>query len=134
MSAEEEILALERVALERWGRGDPDGFLEITAPDVSYFDPFVARRADGAEALTSLYEDIRGKVHIDRFDLVEPRVQLYGDIAILTFQFDSQGSEGNMRWNTTEVYRRTGTDWRIVHSHWAFHQPQIATKSSQEIS
>jgi len=36
----EMIVAMERAALERWGRGDPDGFLDISAPDVSYFDPF----------------------------------------------------------------------------------------------
>jgi ketosteroid isomerase-like protein len=130
MSTEDEILAMERAALERWCKGDPDGFLQITAPDVSYSDPFIDQRIDGAEALTALYEGLRGKVHIDKFDLVAPRVQLYGNMAILTFQFDSLGSEGHMRWNTTEVYRRIGADWRIVHSHWAFHQPQLAAKPS----
>ena len=44
------ILTLERVALERWGQGDPDGFLEISAPDVSYFDPFTESRLDGIDA------------------------------------------------------------------------------------
>jgi hypothetical protein len=38
----EEVINLERNALERWGQGDPDGYLEISAPDVVYFDPFVA--------------------------------------------------------------------------------------------
>ena len=28
MADEETILALERAALDRWGRGDPDGYLE----------------------------------------------------------------------------------------------------------
>lgn len=34
------IIGLEKAALTRWGKGDPDGFLEISAPDVVYFDPF----------------------------------------------------------------------------------------------
>lgn len=38
------IIDLERGALDRWGRGDPSGFLEISAPDVVYFDPFLKER------------------------------------------------------------------------------------------
>ena len=34
-STADTILALERAALDRWGKGDPDGFLELAAPDVS---------------------------------------------------------------------------------------------------
>src|SRR5713101_3161098 len=33
----EHIVELERAALDRWGRGDPNGFLEVSALDVSYF-------------------------------------------------------------------------------------------------
>lgn len=120
------ILEMERAAMERWGRGDPDGFLEISADDVSYFDPFTATRLDGLDALRSLYNELRGKVHIDRFEFLEPRVQVAGDAAVLTFRFVSYGSEGSMHWNTTEVYRKGPAGWRILHTHWAFHQPKLA--------
>ena len=120
------ILGLERAALERWGRGDPDGFLEITADDVSYFDPFIERRLDGIDALRSWYDQIRGNVGIDHFEIIDPRLQVNDNLAVLTFQFASQGTEGSMRWNTTEVYRLTAAGWRIVHTHWAFHQPRLA--------
>jgi len=122
------ILELERAALERWGRGDPDGFLEISAPEVSYFDPFINHRLDGVDALRSWYDQIRGSVHIDRFEMIDPRVQADGDVAVLTFRFESHGSEGAMRWNTTEVYRLTAAGWRIIHTHWALPQPQLAGK------
>src|SRR6516162_4245129 len=110
MSAEDEIVAMERAALQRWAKGDPNGFLEITAHDTSYFDPFIERRIDGSEALSALYDQIRGQIRIDRFGMIDPRVQFDGDLAVLTFQFASQGSEGCMCWNTTEVYRRTGCE------------------------
>jgi hypothetical protein len=29
------IIAMERAALDRWGVGDPHGYLEIMAPEVS---------------------------------------------------------------------------------------------------
>jgi len=122
----ETIIALERAALERWGRGDPDGFLDISAPAVSYFDPFVERRLDGIAALGSMYAQLRGKIHIDRFEILEPRVQVSGDVAVLTYRFKSYGSESMMHWNATEVYRRDDSGWKIVHSHWAFHQPRAS--------
>ena len=123
----ETILELERAALERWGRGDPEGFLEISAPDLSYFDPFIESRLDGLPAMRSLYDQYRGKIHIDRFEIVEPRVQVAGDVAVLTFRFTSYSNGSSIDWNTTEVYQRGEAGWRIIHTHWAFHQPQLAS-------
>jgi hypothetical protein len=116
----DDVIALERSALDRWGKGDPDGYLEINAADVSYFDPFVERRVDGLLALTDWYAQVRGKIKIDRDQIIGPRVQVIGDAAILTFQFDSYGSEGVMHWNCTEVYQRFGDGWKIAHTHWSF--------------
>lgn len=65
-SIPEKILNLERGGLDRWGKGDPDGFLELNAPEVTYFDPYLERRLDGLAALTDWYEQARGKIRIDR--------------------------------------------------------------------
>lgn len=120
------LIAMERDALSRWGKGDPDGFLDISLPEVTYFDPFVEKRLDGLDALRTLYGQLRGQVLIEHFELIAPLVQVVGDGAVLSFQFRSSGSEGEMLWNTTEVYRRTADGWRILHTHWAFNQPNIA--------
>jgi len=116
-----EIIALERAALDRWGRGDPSGFLELSAADVVYFDPFLDLRLDGREALDAHYEPIRGKVHISRYEMDNAKVQFVGDAAVLTFNFVSYGgSEDAFRWNCTEVYRRAGRSWQIIQTHWSF--------------
>jgi ketosteroid isomerase-like protein len=125
-SIPEKILNLERAGLDRWGKGDPDGFLELNAPEVTYFDPFLERRLDGLAALTDWYEQARGKIRIDRDEILEPKVQVIGDAAILTYRFVSHGSEGSMRWNCTEVYQQTAGEWKIVHSHWSYTQPLIS--------
>jgi ketosteroid isomerase-like protein len=124
-----DILALERGALERWGRGDPSGFEEISAPEVTYFDPFTETRLDGIGALRSWYDQIRGKIHIERFEILDPHVQVHGEAAVLTYRFVSHGSEGSMHWNATEVYRRSEAGWRIIHTHWAFHKPKLGQAS-----
>jgi predicted enzyme related to lactoylglutathione lyase/ketosteroid isomerase-like protein len=116
------ILALERAALDRWAKGDPSGFLEICCPDVVYFDPTLERRLDGLEALTHLYEGVRGKIHLDRYELLNPKVQRCGEAAVLTFNFAGESGGTTGRWNCTEVYRRTSKGWRICQTHWSLTQ------------
>jgi hypothetical protein len=88
---------------------------------VVYFDPGQETRIDGREALGKYYEAIRGKVSIDRFELLNPLVQQIGDAAVLTFNFVSYGrDEDEYRWNCTEVYRRSGKQWQIIQTHWSF--------------
>ncbi|MBI5035025.1 MAG: DUF4440 domain-containing protein [Chloroflexi bacterium] len=116
------IIAMERASLDRWGKGDPSGFLEISAPDVVYFDPYLERRIDGLVALTKYYEALRGQVRIDRFELINPNVQVCGEVAVLTFNYVSYTGEAQDRWNCTEVYRRTNGAWRIIQTHWSYTQ------------
>ena len=121
----DEVVAMERAALTRWCNGDPSGFLEISAPDVVYFDPFLDCRIDGLEALSGYYEGIRGKIRADRFELLNPKVQRIGEAAVLTFNFVSYGgNENELRWNCTEVYRHVGSGpWQIIQTHWSFTNP-----------
>lgn len=121
------LIGLERAALDRWCKGDPSGFLEISAPDVVYFDPFLEQRIDGLPALCAYYETIRGKVSAQHFELVNPCVQLVGSAAILTFNFVSYGgSDDAFRWNCTEVFRCEQDSWKLVQTHWSFTKPRPA--------
>lgn len=117
-----EIIALECGALDRWGAGDPSGYLEISALDVTYFDPFLERRVDGHEALSSWYAPLRGTIHIDHYDLMDPKVQVCGEVAVLTFNLVSYTGATVMRWNCTEVYRLDQAGWRIIQTHWSITQ------------
>jgi hypothetical protein len=120
------IIETERAALDRWSKGDPDGFLEISALDLVYFDPFTEHRLNGRDALKLLYDGIRGQISIDHYEMVNPKVRVSGDSALLTFNLVSHGNEGYMRWNATEVFERKGAQWEIVHSHWSLAQPKLA--------
>jgi hypothetical protein len=117
---EHPILALEREALRRWCQGDPSGFLEISAPEVVYFDPFIGRRLDGLEALSRYYEGLRGQVFASRFEILNPFIQPLEGGAVLTFNFVSWDGTGNEhRWNCTEVYRCREGAWKIIQTHWS---------------
>jgi len=122
----DKIINMERAALDRWGKGDPGGYLEIIAPDTSYFDPFTKNRIDGLSTFEEYLAPITGKIHIDHYEMISPRVQLYGDVAVMTFRLidvaeePDSGKTVTLGWNSTEIYRRIEATWKIVHSHWSY--------------
>ena len=122
----DKVLTLERAALDRWGKGDPGGYLELCAPDVTYFDPFVAKRVDGFDAIEQYYAPVTGKISVDRFEFVNPHVKVSGEIAVLTFNLVDhiRGADGvesiGTRWNVTEVYQHSAGEWKIVHAHFSY--------------
>ena len=127
----EAIVALERGALERWGKGDPQGFFDIMASDQTYFDPTTAKRIDGQDALKKFIAPFAGKIKIERVEMIDPKVQRSGDLAVLTFNLVDYGAQVNggpkttARWNSTEVYQRLNGSWKIVHSHWSYVKPVL---------
>lgn len=116
----EKIIAMEKTALDRWNHGDPSGYLEIYADDVCYFDSTTEARIDGLENLTKYYESLRGKVHVDKDEMINPKVQAVENMAVLTFNLISHVGDKKRKWNCTEVYcKEENGDWKIIQSHWS---------------
>lgn len=127
------ILAVERAAFERWAKGDLNGFLEASHPEVNYFDPFLDARLDGLPALRALYDKAQGKIHVDRWEMIDPKVIVSGDMGVLTFNFVSYSKGRTVRWNTTEVYRRRNGQWKIVHTHWSLTRPELVNPPAADM-
>jgi ketosteroid isomerase-like protein len=138
--AANQIIQLERAALDRWGRGDPAGFLELYAPDVTYFDPLTEKRIDGRGAMTEYYRPWVGQINIHRYEMVNPEAVIGDDLAVLTYNLvnyvaDVLGVESvGTRWNSTVVYRRAGGTWQSIHSHWSFTRHQAFETMTPEES
>ena len=120
------IIALETAALEAWHNGDPTPYLELYSKDFTYFDPAQERRLDGWNKIKELYENMRGKVKMDKFEIINPVVQQTGTMAVLTYNLQSYAGETLWRENCTEVYRlEENNKWKIIHSHWSLTKPSI---------
>lgn len=121
-----EVLKLETLAMDRWRKGDPWGFIELSAPDVTYFDTGTPQRINGREALRAEYAKREGKISYDVMDFVDPRVQVCGEVAVLTYRFLStwlnpdQSISHRKPWNCTEVFAQMAGQWKIIHTHWSF--------------
>jgi uncharacterized protein (TIGR02246 family) len=130
----DEIVALERAALDRWITLDPDGYIGLFAPEITYFDPTTDARIDGADAMKARLAPIRkmkAPFKNPRYDMLNPKVQRHGDVALLTFNLVSYATMPDKpesvvaRWNSTEVYARIDGKWRIAHSHWSYVKPEV---------
>jgi ketosteroid isomerase-like protein len=117
---EKELVQLEKDALEKWYAGDPSGYIAILGSEVGYFDPSAEKRWDGRELLSKMFEAQRGKIHADKFEMLNTRVQSAADLAILSFNLLLLEGGIPYRWNCTEVFglQKDGK-WKIVHSHWS---------------
>ena len=119
------VMALESAAMERWRKGDPWGFTEISAPDVTYFDSGTPQRINGLQALKAEYATRVGQIHYDVMEFIDPRVQVCGDMAVLFYRFFSTtlNADGSIStrtpWNCSEVFVRTRGGWKIAHTHWS---------------
>jgi ketosteroid isomerase-like protein len=121
-----ELMALESAAMERWRKGDPWGFTDISAPGVTYFDTGSPQRINGLEALKTEYGQREGLIFYDVMDFIEPQVRVCGDLAVLFYRFLSTwlNPDGAIAqrtpWNCSEVFQRMHGLWRIIHTHWSF--------------
>ena len=120
-----EVMALESAAMERWRKGDPWGFTEISTPDVTYFDSGTPQRINGLQALKAEYATRVGQIHYDVMEFIDPRVQVCGDMAVLFYRFFSTtlNADGSIStrtpWNCSEVFVRAREGWKIAHTHWS---------------
>ena len=136
-----EIIAMERAALDRWGNGDTLGAMEEVnvAPEMTYFAPDLEWRSDGREALRDLYASLEGRIHIDRYEMINPKVQVHDDTAVLTYNlinYNSSDESGEWtvtsRWNSTKVYSRIDGEWKLIHSHWSYIRPLAQEEEGEE--
>ena len=112
------IITMEKVALEKWLKGNPDGYLSIYVEDFTYFDPI--QRINGFEQIKEFYESMRGNVQVEKYEMIDPVVQISGETAVLTYGLVTHSGGNVIGENCTEVYQQQpDKQWKIIHSHWS---------------
>ncbi len=128
------ILTIENAAMERWRRGDPWGWTDISTEDITYFDPFLSTPVVGMAEYRTYLKQAEGNINYQVSEFLDPKVVFFGNTAVLSYNYrsrvlDPNGSEvGQMLWNTTEVYFKRAVDWQIVHTHWSFVNHRLPDK------
>ncbi len=142
-----EILALLDRHLRSIWAGDLETYSATTAPDVTFFEWYIStQRIDGvdfhlreieANARAAAIRREQGLYEVEH-EVLAPHVQLYGDVAIVTFTLLMRYRTGDevrhTEHNETRVFHRREGAWQLVHCHkspmWpAPHAPQTAQGS-----
>ena len=124
---EKTVLKLERQALDHWAAGNPTKFSVNFANDASYFDDIAAHtRLDGLEEIQNHFTSLEGAIPPHNYEIVDHRVQNFGNIAILTLRYHSALKDGQPGppWKATSVYHYSNQEWQVVHAHWSLVKEQ----------
>ncbi len=116
----DEIIALERGALDKFFRGDVSGYLDLWSKDnFTYFDVNCKERIDHHEQIADFMNtQVAGKMFAASYDFHAPRVQFGQDMAVLTYQLFADSTMLDMSYNVIEVFQKSGGTWKVIHSTW----------------
>ena len=125
MLPEEIIISKEKAILNRWKTGDTLGFADAAAEEITYFDPGLEKRCTGKKEFYDWISSFNGSFSFPEYELLDPQVQMHGDVGILTFNFIGLMQGGSKEcWNTSEVYKLIEGDWKLISSHWSPTKPK----------
>ena len=117
-----QIIAREKASVDAWGRKDKAFFADFMADDATYFSPMHPYLEENPkENFLPKFEKYAEIVKFNDFQMYNPRVQVYGDMAVLTYNssvsMTMAGQPLNYTGKVTSVYVKQGNTWRVVHAH-----------------
>lgn len=121
-NTEQEVLTITEEMLRAMYTGDPAVHRRYCAEDMSSFEWYIAPyRIDGVEFHLRLIE-AGGNGEPSRLDMLTPRVQIYGDTAIVNYTLmKTVIAEGQppqfSTINETRVFVKIEGTWKMVHLH-----------------
>lgn len=119
----EELLDVTRRMLAAIHDGDAETYGKLSSDDLSCFEDVCAYRIDGLEFHLALIRQMAAEPTLKpaRFDMLTPRVQVYGDTGIVTYtRLMTYVDGGKPRWTTcneTRVFVKSTDGWKLVHFH-----------------
>ncbi len=117
-----QIIAREKASIEAWQRKDKAFFADLMTDDSTYYGPNSPYlETEPKTNFLPKFEQYAEMIKYTDFQMYNPRVQIYGDTAILTYNSNVMasfaGQPVNYTGKMTSVYVKQGNTWRVVHGH-----------------
>lgn len=119
-----ELLEITWRLLNAIHAGDYETYAALSAPEISCYEDVCPYRIDGLEFHLDLIRLMAQNPHQRpvRFDLLTPRVQIYGDCGIVTYTrlITYKNENASPYWvtfNETRVFVKRDGCWKMVHFH-----------------
>ena len=117
-----QIIARERASVDAWMRKDKAFFMEFFTDDATYFsgmNPYL--EVDPKQTFLPNFDKYTEMFKYNDVQMYNPRVQVYGDVAVLTYNSSVSGTMTGQPINYTAkmtvVYVKQGNTWRVAHGH-----------------
>jgi ketosteroid isomerase-like protein len=117
-----QIIAREKASFEAWQHKDKAFFADYLADDATFFSfesPYL--EIEPKVNFLPKFEQYAEMFKFNDYQMFNPRVQVYGDTAVLTYNSSVSasfaGQPVNYTAKVTSVYVRQGNTWRVVHAH-----------------
>ncbi len=120
--AKEEVLEISRQMLDAMYTANPEVHQKHSAEDMSSYEWYIApQRIDGLDFQLALIAG-GGNGNSSRLDMLTPRVQVYGDTAIVNYTLlkTTLGADTPPHFSTmneTRVFVKLDGLWKMVHLH-----------------
>ena len=117
-----QIIAREKAGFDAWQKKDKAFWADHLSEDATAFfaqSPYL--ETDPKVNFLPKFEQYAEMMKTLDFQMYNPRVQVYGDAAVLTYNASSTvnfaGRTMSYTSKVTSVYVKQGNTWRIVHTH-----------------
>lgn len=116
------IIAREKASVEAWQKKDKAFMADFLAEDATYFGPMNPYlETDPKVNFLPKFEQYTEMFKYQDFQMYNPRVQIYGDTDILTYNTNVMATVGGQpiqhTGKMTSVYVKQGNTWRVAHGH-----------------
>ena len=121
----EEVIAVTKAQWAAEMRKDVSAAMKNVADDYTEFNPDYPTRLDGKAMNVRLSEVFNsGSGDTVAAEMANPKVQVYGDVAILTYNYigaakNKDGEIESVKAKSTRVYVKQGGQWMLVHANFA---------------
>jgi ketosteroid isomerase-like protein len=119
---DKQVIAREKASWEAWQKKDKAFWSDYLTDDGTYFgsrNPYLETdpKVNFIPKLDMYFDTFK----ILDYQMYNPRVQVYGDVAILTYNSavtaDIGGKTIDYTAKVTSVYVKQGNTWRVAHGH-----------------
>ncbi len=130
-AVEQELLGVLDAHLKSIWAGDLEAYTATTGEDVTFYEWYIStQRIDGlnfhlretaANFRAAEARRGRGERYEVEHEVLQPKVQVYGDVAVLTYtllmRYTTDDGVRHTEHNETRVFHRRRAGWQLVHCH-----------------
>ena len=121
----DQVIAVTKAQWAAEMKNDVATAMKNVADDYTEFNPDYPTRLDGKELSVTLAEAFsEGSGNLVAAEMANPKVQVYGDVAILSYNFigaakNKDGEIESVKAKSTRVYVKKDGSWWLVHANFA---------------